>query len=148
MSRLSRGSFWAVMAASLPLLATCAPAPAPSGGTVGASSQAAVPASQPPASQPSPQLCVLRKPDGGNCVSLQQLPMEPAQTDQGYATKVTWILTNECSYPMQVGWGWTEGQTVGETVLAQGQSTQASCLWNIDGCTGSIDWVYRCSQVR
>ena len=144
MSRLSRGSVWMVMAAALPLLATCAPAPAPSGGAAGTPSQQATV----PSSQPSPQLCVLRKPDGGSCVTLQQLPMQPAQTDQGYATQLTWILTNECSYPMQVNWGWTEGQSVGETVLAQGQSTEASCLWNIDGCTGSVDWVYRCSQVR
>ena len=90
----------------------------------------------------------LTRADGSRCVSIEQLPRTPAQTDQGYATPVTWVLTNQCSYPMLVSWGWTEGQTVGETVLAQGQTTQASCLWNVDGCTGSIDWVYRCSQVR
>ena len=123
------------------LLAGCSsgsgPAPTGGGGTV-----ATVPA------QTSPQLCQLAKPDGTRCVKLQQLPMGPAQTDQGYATQLSWVLTNECSYPMLVTWGWSPGQTVGEAVLTQGQSTQTSCLWNVDGCTGNIDWVYRCSQVR
>lgn len=145
MSRLTQGSRWVVLAAALPLLATCAPAPSGTGspsGSTGAQ-QAVV-----PSSQPSPQLCVLAKPDGSRCVSMQQLPMQPAQTATGYATQLTWVLTNECHYPMQVGWGWAPGQTVNQAVLAQGESTQASCLWNIDGCTGSIEYSYRCSQVR
>ncbi len=138
MSRLIRLSSAAVLVCALPVLATCAApsSPAPTGG------QAAVPP------QSSPQLCRLTKPDGGRCVSLQQLPMGPAQTDQGYATQLSWVLTNECSYPMLVSWGWTPGQVVEQAVLQQGQSTQTSCLWNVDGCTGSIDWVYRCSQVQ
>jgi len=139
MTRLSRLAVGAVLAGLAPALVTCSGSP-PVSST--GSQTAAVP------TQTSPLLCQLTRADGSRCVSIEQLPMTPAATDQGYATQVTWVLTNQCSYPMLVTWGWTEGQTVGETVLAQGQTTEASCLWNIDGCTGSIDWVYRCSQVR
>lgn len=140
MMRLSRPMTGGVLLAALAALAACSPPSGPTTASTGGG--ATVP------SQPSPLLCQLTKPDGGRCVTLQQQPMQPAATDQGYATQLTWVLTNECSYPMLVSWGWSEGQRVDETVLAQGQSTQASCLWNVDGCTGSIDWVYRCSQIR
>jgi hypothetical protein len=143
MKHLMHISSGAALAGALAVLAACTPTSSqPSGGQV---------ASTPPASQPSssPQLCRLTKPDGSRCVTMQQLPMQPAATDQGYATQLTWVLTNECSYPMLVSWGWgAASPRVGEAVLAQGQSTQVSCLWNIDGCTGAIDWVYRCSQPR
>lgn len=138
MSRLVRLSIAVALAGAA--LGACS---SPSGpASSGDSGVATVP------SQTSPLLCQLARPDGSRCVKMEQLPMGPAQTDAGYATQVTWVLTNECSYPMLVTWGWTPGQTVGEAVLTQGQSTQASCLWNVDGCTGNIDWVYRCSQVR
>ena len=94
-------------------------------------------------------ICRLYKPDGERCVSQVQQPMRPAVAGQGYATQLSWVLTNECTYPMQVSWGWTPGTTVGQTVLTQGQSTEIGCLWNYDeGCEGGVDWVYRCSEIQ
>ncbi|MEZ5670555.1 MAG: hypothetical protein R3F55_24590 [Alphaproteobacteria bacterium] len=93
-------------------------------------------------------VCRLYRTDGAACVTMEQLPMHPAQTDQGYATQLTWVLTNQCEYPMQVSWGWQPGTTVGQSVLVQGQSAEATCLWNYDpGCEGKMEFTYRCSQV-
>ena len=145
MTRLHRLATGAILAGLVPALMTCS-SPTPPASTTGGTTGGGL--STLPGQTTSPLLCRLNKPDGSRCVTLQQLPMQPAPTDQGYATQLTWVLTNECSYPMLVSWGWTEGQTVGDAVLTQGQSTQVSCLWNVDGCTGAIDWVYRCSQTR
>lgn len=143
MLHLPRSLGLALLAGLVPALAACnSSEPAATGPQGPAPTTATAP------SQPSPLLCRLNKPDGGNCVTLQQLPMHPEQTAQGYATKLTWILTNECTYPMAVTWGWQEGVDAGQTVLRQGQATEVSCLWNIDGCSGNIDWVYRCSEVQ
>lgn len=98
-----------------------------------------------PATRPVPLACQVTTPAGGECVTLVQHPLRPAETDQGYATELSWTLTNQCANTMKVGWNWMEGD-VGETTLSQGQSTDVSCLWNVDGCTGNIQFEYRCAE--
>ena len=128
----------AVMAVSAPALLSCSP---PAGQQTGPAAT--------PQTQTSPRTvigCTTARIGGGQCVTLQQNGMQPAQTDQGYATEISWTLTNQCPGTMSVTWNW-DGPEAGRTTLAQGQSTDLSCLMNIDGCTGKVRYEYRCAEV-
>lgn len=129
----------AVMAVAAPTLLSCTlPAGQQSGGSTPT-----------PQTQTTPRTvigCTTARIGGGECVTLQQHGMQPAQTDQGYATEISWTLTNQCPGTMSVTWNWG-GPEAGRTLLAQGQSTDLSCLMNIDGCTGNVQYEYRCAEV-
>ena len=91
-------------------------------------------------------LCAMRQPDGRSCITIQQLPTEPVVADTGYLTQWSWQLSNVCAHPMQVTWGWQDGQVVDGIRLANGETATASCLTGINECTGKLRISYRCSQ--
>ena len=102
MSRVSRLTCLAVLVGALPILATCSSPPQSSGPGV-----AAAPLTT------NPGICRVTRPDGGNCVTMQQQPCVRHRPTRATRPGDLDLAQSVRLRQMQISSGWTTGTQVG-----------------------------------